>query len=522
MPKLELDDTNPGTIAESLARWRRSTPIEMDRPVETAPELGTSLTFGDVAHLIRRCSAALAAVGVRDGQRVVICKQNHVDVLSWAYGAARIGAVPVLLSCANRPEDMAVLLDRIGEAVVVTDDRTMAEGALALDLSPHATELLNLDGDGVGTAALPLLDSPVPDPVPQGADDVCIVTHTSGTTGVPKLVEFSVSQGGSTVMTQIRASSYGFTRRDRIAASSSFVHARCIGGSLSALYAGLPLLILSRPLEPAAVEALARFRPTILEALPNEFLALEDLARDPRRPLARVRAFHNTFDAIHPRSVRTLLDASDRRFPVWMQSWGQSESGAITMQVFTRRSVRRRGEQTTRRVGWSLPPVTHVKVVDPTTKKRVRPGRPGVLMVSTPAMSKSYLGLADLHAHRRRGRWWTMGDVGRRTWSGAVELLDRQVDSIEGIGSCIEVEDRLLDRLTDATEVVIVKQADGRPAAVVNTAGDRPLDPEDWRRATADLPEIGAPLHLPWDAVPRTATMKVRRRALAAAVDEPR
>lgn len=519
MARLQLDDTNAGTIAESLASWRQSTPIELDRPCETSPELGTRLVFGDVAELIRRCSAALAAAGVRAGHRVVVCKQNHADILSWAYGTARIGAVPVLLSCANRPEDMRILLERVGTPFIVTDSVTVARGALAFDFERQAKEVLNLDGASPGCDARALLNSPTPAPVPQARDDVCMVTHTSGTTGVPKLVQFSVDEGGASVMMQIRAGSLGFTRRDKIAVSSSFVHARSIGGSLSALYAGLPLLILSRPFEATAAEALARFRPTIVEALPNEFLALERLADDPRQPFARTRVFHNTFDAIHPRTVRRLLGASERRFPFWMQSWGQSESGAVTMQAFTGLSVSRRGKQTTRRVGWSLPFVTHVKVVDPDTKKRVRPGKVGVLMVSTPGMSKTYLGQEDLHARRRRGRWWTMGDVGRRTWTGALELLDREIDSIDGLDSCIALEDRLLDRLPDATEVVIVRRG-GSPTAVVSTVDDRPLDPYAWRTATADLPDVGESLHLPWQAIPRTGTMKVRRLALAALLDE--
>ena len=38
-------------------------------------------------------------------------------------------------------------------------------------------------------------------------------------------------------------------------------------------------------------------------------------------------------------SARQFLASSRRRFPVWMQGWGQSETGPLTFRFFTRRAL---------------------------------------------------------------------------------------------------------------------------------------------------------------------------------------
>jgi acyl-coenzyme A synthetase/AMP-(fatty) acid ligase len=46
---------------------------------------------------------------------------------------------------------------------------------------------------------------------------------------------------------------------------------------------------------------------------------------------------------------------------------------------------------------------------------------------------------------------------------------------------------------------------------VVCTNQDLPLDQDRWRAAAADFPQLAEPVQIPWDDLPRTATMKIRR-----------
>lgn len=76
--------------------------------------------------------------------------------------------------------------------------------------------------------------------------------------------------------------------------------------------------------------------------------------------------------------------------------------------------------------------------------------------------------------------------------------------------SCIELEDVLADRLPQLLEAAVIGIPGQLPLPVVCTR-DGSLDEAEWRRATADLPELGAPRVLPLEEIPRTSTGKVRR-----------
>ena len=54
----------------------------------------------------------------------------------------------------------------------------------------------------------------------------------------------------------------------------------------------------------------------MLEATPPAFVRWQSLAAAPDNPFRDVRLYINTFDAIHPPTVRTYLAATRRRLPL--------------------------------------------------------------------------------------------------------------------------------------------------------------------------------------------------------------
>jgi acyl-coenzyme A synthetase/AMP-(fatty) acid ligase len=309
-------------------------------------------------------------------------------------------------------------------------------------------------------------------------------------------------------------------RRDRFAAYLPWNHARAFEWFTAGLHIGHGALALSDPSAEALVPALGVFQPTVVESVPNVYLLWEGVTGWAHRLFSRVRLYLNAFDAMHPRTVRAFLHASPRR-ALWLQGYGQSEVGCVTVAAYGRRTVRPRADRppTLRDMGWASPPMSRIRVTDPDTAEPLRPKRIGQLEAHTGGRVLTYLGQEDLHAHRVRGTWWTTGDLGYRTRTGRTILHDRHVDAIPGIGSCLEVEDRLLDALPEATEVALVK-VDDRAVPVVCTHDDRPLDRDRWFEAVYRHggAALGSPVHMPWDAVPRTGTYKVRRNALVDAL----
>ncbi len=508
------------TLPELAADKGQGRPVVFDRPLDVAPALGTHLDYRELAELVESASGWLRAAGVEPWDRVAIQKRNHLDILVLASAAARLGAIPALLSPKLDPHAAGVLIDRLNRPVVVSDAETLARNqAGGVDVAALAKRVVAVGAEttrgGPATRQAVSLDelrgAPVPPAFPRGEGEPVLVTHTSGTTGVPKLVQHSVDTIGALMSFETRRwPVVHLRRRDVCGICLSYVHVRSVTGWAAVLHTVPSLVALSEPDLVNVRRLFGRHHPTIVESHPNIYMTWEGLAGDAAAPFSRTRLFISTFDAIHPRTVRTLLDASKRRLPLWAQGWGQSEIGGATVRLYTRRSLRRAGraKSITRDVGPSIPFTTRVRITHPETGVPVRRGRVGLIEVATPSRCVTYVGEEDRHRRKCWKEWWNTGDLGEQTRWG-VRLLDREVDLIEG-ASCIELEDTLLDRLPEASEVVVLA-APGLPVPVVSTHADHPLDPHSWEAATTGLPGLAPPVQVAWSDIPRTATWKVRR-----------
>ncbi|RSN19336.1 long-chain acyl-CoA synthetase [Amycolatopsis sp. WAC 04169] len=476
-----------GKLFDQCAHTR--TVVRLDRPFDIAPERGIAHTAGRLAELVRDAAGWLHEAGVRPGDRVAIVKRNHWDYDLLACAAVRIGAVPAKVSGQLPDDTLAILLERLDAAVVVTDRASL-----------RARRVLRVEDFTAGQA---------PAPHPRGDDEPLLICHTSGTTGVPKLVVHTTR----TIIDRlarpesVRWPVIGVRRDDVVGNASAFAHGRTFCWTASALcLAPSEIVILSEP--SSAARVFGRHRPTVVEALPSAYVRWRPLANAPENPFGRVRRFVSTYDAMHPPVIRTMLRATRHKRPLWMQGYGQSETGPLSFRFFTRRTA-----GTTRNLGRPLPGLAKLRVVDPETAEPVARGSAGILLARTRARCAGYVGEQDRWKAKTDGRWWNTGDVGVISRSGVVTLLDREVDTVPGL-SCLEAEDLIEDRLPSVEECVVLSAAGREPIPVVVT--DTALDPERWRAAVGDLPPLGEPVVLSWDDVPRTGTGKVRRRELLA------
>lgn len=506
-----------GEIWHVAAERGSSNRIIVDRPLDIDPAGPLDRGYADYAALVDRLAARLGRAGVRPWDRVAILKRNHVDVVLLASAAARLGAIPAMLAWTHDGPTAHALLRRLDRPFLVTD----AEHIAQCDLTPSVVAELTagticLDDPGDRPDLMPLGaltdDSPVV-PRLRADHEPMVITHTSGTTGIPKLVMHSAVSAYSLALVEAeRWPMFGLRSNDVLAFGDPFCHQRMTTG-LAAMATVTPTLIMiSDPLGPGTLPLLRRFRPTVVETLPNVYLAWEPLARHESAPFRRTRLYVNSFDAIHTRTIRTFLAATRRRVPLWVQSWSQSEAGAIVIRPYTRFSVRRRGLRPppTQVLGWPIPTVCKLRTVDPSTGRPTRRGEVGLVEVSQPGRCLAYVGEQPRHDLKRNGSWWNTGDLGVISRAGAVRLIDREIDRIPD-GSAIEIEDVLLDRLPRTTEVVVLPVAGDLPLPVLSTVDDEPIDPDEWAAATADLPRLAAPIRLPWPDLPRTATWKIRR-----------
>ncbi|GAA4236650.1 AMP-binding protein [Actinomadura meridiana] len=499
-----------GVVPERAAAKNGSTPLVLDHDLDALPDAGRRLTFAQVARHVDDLARRLAAAGVRPGQHLVIHKSANFDVWVLGSAAARAGAVPVMLSHTLDAPTVAGLLERLGRPHLLADDAKL--DALAdVPLADLADRVITVHGPRPGAVSLSeLADSPPVRPVFQGLDEPAMVTHTSGTTGLPKLVVHTPR----TMRARLRPQLFLLTlmrKRETVAIHISFVHSRMFAAMSLCMQKSLPVLLVNKGEPDDVADFFAEHRPGLIEALPSSFMTWENLADDPRKPFASVKYFSSTFDAMHPRTIRRLLASSQRRTPQYFQIYGQSEVGPAVGRPYFRGSVRRMDG---RCVGFPLPGSAKVRVV---SEDGARPSKanPGLIEARWDGIAKTYFGEQERYDANVHDGWWRTGDVGYRTRFGCLHMLDREVDAIAGVGSSLEIEDLVLNRMEELTELVVVPGPNGEPTPVVCTFKDKPLDLDRWSAAVTEYPQLAEPVHIPMADLPRTATLKTRRIELS-------
>ncbi|HET6637044.1 MAG TPA: class I adenylate-forming enzyme family protein [Streptomyces sp.] len=503
---------NVGLMADLAAERFGRVPVYLDRPFAWDPDQRVELDYVEYATLVRQMSAVLKAAGAGRWDRVVILKSPNYDQQALAWAAARIGAIPALLSAALDPDILGVLLGRLQARFLVTDAATAAHAGLG----PDRLRALGCTVIGDVAGGIPVADlwgGPVPAARPLKDDDPMMITHTSSTTGVSKLAETSAAAVSFSAFLE---SVFPFLHNsgELFASVISHAHVRAAITQQAAFSRGTPLLGVGAPDDDAVRRLFARYRPTILEAHPNAFVGWEPLITDPSRPFASIRLFINTFDAMHPRTIGRFLQASRRAVPTWLQCYGMTETQVVSVRPYTRRSTGRLIGGDARSVGWAVPGV-RARIADPATGRRRRAqSQPGMIQARTRARALSFVGTPEKFSERRHGKWFDTGDWGRRGRWGQLEVLDRVADRIEGVDSCLEIEDVLMDRIPGAEEVVVVPDGHGRPVPVVCMRDGAPLNPEAWKAASAGLEGLSEPFVVTAGQLRRTATVKPRRYLL--------
>ncbi|WP_406636454.1 class I adenylate-forming enzyme family protein [Amycolatopsis sp. WGS_07] len=508
-----------GKIFEEAARRDPGLEVTLDQPLRWAPDRGTEFTVAGLADLVDDLAARLWAAGVRPAERVALYKTNNFDIALFACAVARIGAVPALLSPFLDGEIVFTLLHRLERPWLLTDSDTI-DGPLHEIPVAAATRgvLLAAGAERVGAVDLSAIaEAPRRDAVLLHPRQPSLISHSSGTTGIPKLAVHCPEAGYHRLIPQ-KLAAWPIRGKEKAALCMTFVHSRFYQALAMWLELGNPLVI-AVDADPGRVGPLfARTRPGYVETHPNNYVDWEVLADDPAEPLSGVRYFGATFDAMHPRTIQRMLGASHRRRPLFLQAYGQSEIGPVAGRWYTRRSAKNADG---RCVGMPLPGFISMRVVG-ADGKRVKTGAVGHLEVRSRTRILTYLGEDARYAKEVRDGWWRLGDMGYRDRWGLLHLLDREVDQIESMTSNLEVEDILMSRLDELREIVIVAGPHGEPVPVVATRDDGPLDPERWRRATGDLPAMAPVWQFDFAKLPRTSTWKIQRHQLAKLVREDR
>ena len=260
------------------------------------------LSFEDVAAGAARAAGFFSARGVRRGDVVVLLGTHHPDLYACWLGAVWLGAIPTVLAEPSVRIDRGVYVARLGVLLERIQARVIAHDPGLSGAFPSGP-LVHAGYDVIASS-----DDPAPARISPEEDDVLLLQHSSGTTGLQKGV--MLSHGA--VMRHAEAYGRAIDLRvdDVIASWLPLYHDMgFIACFVDALIAGTPVVWLS-PFEWVAspsllLSVIVEYRATLVW-LPNfAFTFLSQRVREPSRrfDLSSLRSVVNCSEPVSAESI---------------------------------------------------------------------------------------------------------------------------------------------------------------------------------------------------------------------------
>jgi fatty-acyl-CoA synthase len=381
-------------------------------------------TYGELANRVRRVAHGLRGLGVEQGDRVGWLGANHPAFLEVLFATAKLGAVMTPVNHRLDPAVIEQVLTGYSPAVVV--------------VGPNATEIALPPGVGarvaVGGATGTDIDyehlvaHSADGPVHSGValDDVCMIPHTSGTTGAPKGVLLT---HGNITWNVVNLLSITDVRGDDVTiAIAPFFRTGGTGVNvLPILFKGGTVVVPEAPDPDEILRLIEDWRVTVGFGNPD---LLEALTRSPRWPtadLSSIRCCMTGGAPVSERLIRTFL----ARGVAFLQGYGLSEAAPLVLLLDP--------ESALRKVGSAGKPPMFVDI------KTVRPdgaacaaGETGELLVHGPNVTPGYWNRADAtrDVFDEHG-WLRTGDAARVDDEGFVWIVDRVADAYQVQGRTV-------------------------------------------------------------------------------------
>ena len=338
-------------------------------------QFGETLSYGDLEARSARYAGALAALGVKKGDRVAVQVEKSVEALLLYFGCVRAGAVYLPLNTAYTPAEIGYFLGDAEPTVFVCD--------------PARREALVAAANGAGIAHLETLDAAGAGSIRDKADaaaefagptmaenDLAAILYTSGTTGRSKGA--MLTHGNLISNARALVDTWGFTSADVLIHALPLYHTHGLFVAVgTVIFAGAAMLFLPR-FDADAVLALMP-RATTMMGVPTFYSRLLAHSGFTRERAAHMRLF---ISGSAPLSAETHREFAERTGHAILERYGMTETNMNTSNPLD-------GERRPGTVGFPLPGV-ELRIADPASGRPLPKGEVGVIEVRGPNVFKGY------------------------------------------------------------------------------------------------------------------------------------
>jgi long-chain acyl-CoA synthetase len=436
--------------------------------------MGKTITYQELDETVDHFAAALAKLGVKQGDRVALYLPNIPQYIITFYATSKIGAINTAVSPLYRERELEyqindsgaetlIYLDLLHPLVEKIRDKVKLKNRIAASIGEYLPSAKRVIGGLLGKVPKhkippdagvhqfkPLLESVLPNPPDveiDPRDDLVALQYTGGTTGTPKgamLTHYNlVSNAVCCAYWLYGQDAPNVEDKDVFLTALPLFHIYGMTTAMNApIYMAGTMVMLPRPEPLEVLKAIQNQKVTVYCGVPTLYSQLIDHPDIKKYSLKTVRFCISGSAPLPPEVQKRFMELSGG---VLVEGYGLTESSPVTHSNPLDPTLK------TVKIGSiGLPwPDTDAKIVDVQTGiKELAMGQDGELIIKGPQIMKGYWNLPDETKEVLREGWLYTGDIAKMDQDGYFYITDRKKDLIKYKGYSVyprEIEDVLYE-----------------------------------------------------------------------------
>ena len=470
---------------------------------------GPSVTYAQLRQQVDALARSLNQLGLGRGDRIAMALPNGLEVIASFLAASTAGTAAPLNPAYTRDEFKFYLEDTGARALIVPPKDCDEARAAAADnvLIIEA----DIDGDGQVRFSSAAAGAPRATEYPQ-PDDIALILHTSGTTSRPKRVPLSHAN----LMTSARnvSETYQLSSADVSLCVMPLFHVHGLVASTLATLSTGGTVVVPPKFNPLSFWSTVRDHgATWYSAVPTIHQVLLSRAKTKPSGAEQLRFIRSCSAALAP---QTMADIEERFDVPILEAYGMTEAAHQMASNPLPPGARKAGS-----VGVGT--AVEIAILDE-TGNQLPPDTVGEVSIKGPNVFAGYEGNTEANAESFSNGWFRTGDQGYLDADGYLALVGRLKELINRGGEKIsprEIDETLLTHPAVAEAVCfgIADRVYGEGVAAAVVLNGDATESDLIAHCRSSLADFKCPTTIYIiDSIPRTATGKIQRRNVAAAI----
>ena len=414
--------------------------------------MGGRVKYRDFVKKVDECARALAAIGVREGERVTICMPNAPQAVIMFYAINKVGAIANMVHPLSSEKEIEFYLKESASVVCITLDQFYGKFENIRGNVPLRSLIITSIKDvlrpvkrrgyylaaGRKVKKVPVnaeivwwekflkdgADYHGPFHVERKPDDPAVILYSGGTTGTTKGILLS-NMNFNALSQQIIATNPMFKPGDKMLAVMPIFHGFGLGVCIhSMLASGGRCLLIPRFNPQSYAKLLKKHKPNFIAGVPTLYEALLRLKTLNRVDLSCLKGVFSGGDSLSI-ELKKRFDAFLKEHNATIsvrEGYGTTE--CVTASCLTPSHWAKEGS-----IGLPFPD-TFYKIVKPSTEDEVPYGEEGEICIAGPTVMMEYINNPEetantLRSHHDGMKWVHTGDLGMMDEDGFIYFRQR-------------------------------------------------------------------------------------------------